>query len=137
MSKSDASDMSTIYMMDDADTIAKKIKRATTDADALPSEAAGLAGRVEAENLVGIYAALSNRSVDDVLGEFGGKGWGTFKPALGDLAVSVLSPIAEEMKRLVADRGEMDTILRDGADRARVIAQPIMADIRKIVGFIR
>jgi tryptophanyl-tRNA synthetase len=92
MSKSDASDLSTIYMMDDADTIAKKIKRATTDADALPSEAAGLAGRLEAENLVGIYAALSNRSVDDVLAEFGGQGWGVFKPALAELAVVVLSP---------------------------------------------
>ncbi len=137
MSKSDASDLSTIYMMDDADLIAKKIKRATTDADALPSEAAGLAGRNEAENLVGIFAALSNRSVDDVLSEFGGKGWGAFKPALGDLAVSVLSPIAEEMKRLVADRGEMDRILRDGAERARAIAQPVMADVRKIVGFVR
>jgi tryptophanyl-tRNA synthetase len=137
MSKSDASDLSTIYMMDDADTIAKKIKRATTDAEALPSEAAGLAGRLEAENLVGIYAALSNRSVDDVLAEFGGQGWGAFKPALADLAVAVLSPIADEMKRLVSDRGEMDNILRSGADRARVIAQPIMDDVRNIVGFIR
>jgi tryptophanyl-tRNA synthetase len=137
MSKSDASDLSTIYMMDDADMIAKKIKRATTDAEALPSEAAGLAGRLEAENRVGIYAALSNRCVDDVLGEFGGQGWGAFKPALADLAVAVLSPIADEMKRLVSDRGEMDTILRDGADRARTIAQPIMDDVRNIVGFIR
>lgn len=137
MSKSDASDMSTIYMMDDADTVARKIKRATTDADALPSEAAGLAGRLEAENLVGIYAALSNRSIDDVLGEFGGKGWGAFKPALADLAVSVLAPIADEMKRLVGDRGEMDRILRDGAARARIIAQPTMEDVRRIVGFIR
>ncbi|HTO27039.1 MAG TPA: tryptophan--tRNA ligase, partial [Devosia sp.] len=108
-----------------------------TDADALPSEAAGLAGRLEAENLVGIYASLANRTVDDVLAEFGGHGWGKFKPALGDLAVSVLSPIADEMKRLVADRGEMDAILRDGAERARAIAQPIMADIRNIVGFVR
>jgi len=137
MSKSDASDLSTIYMMDDADLISKKIKRATTDADALPSEAAGLEGRAEAENLVGIYASLSNRTVDDVLGEFGGKGWGVFKPALADLSVSVLAPIADEMKRLVADKGEMDNILRAGADRARAIAQPIMDDVRKIVGFVR
>ncbi|MEO5805425.1 tryptophan--tRNA ligase [Devosia sp.] len=137
MSKSDASDLSTIYMMDDADLISKKIKRATTDPEALPSEAAGLAGRAEAENLVGIYAALANQSVDQVLGEFGGKGWGAFKPALADLAVTVLAPIAGEMKRLVADRGEMDRILRDGADRARAIAQPNMEEIRKIVGFIR
>ena len=137
MSKSDASDMSTIYMMDGADTIAKKIKRATSDAAPLPETAEGLAGRAEAENLVGIFAALSNRSVDDVLAEFGGKGWGAFKPALADLAVSVLAPIAGEMQRLVGDRGEMDRILRDGADRARAIAQPTMDEVRRIVGFIR
>jgi tryptophanyl-tRNA synthetase len=129
--------MSTIYMMDDADTIAKKIKKATTDPAPLPSEAAGLEGRAEAENLVGIYAALSSRTVDDVLAEFGGHGWGKFKPALADLAVAVLSPIATEMKRLVDDKGEMDRILRDGADRARAIAQPVMAEVRSIVGFVR
>jgi tryptophanyl-tRNA synthetase len=137
MSKSDASDLSTIYMMDEADLIAKKIKRATTDADALPSEAAGLSGRAEAENLVGIYASLSNRSVDDVLTEFGGQGWGVFKPALAELAVDVLAPIAGEMRRLVDDKGEMDRILRDGSERARAIAQPIMDDVRSIVGFVR
>lgn len=137
MSKSDASDMSTIYMMDDADTISKKIKRATTDPEALPTEAAGLEGRAEASNLVAIYAALSDRSVDDVLGEFGGAGWGKFKPALADLAVSVLAPVAGEMRRLVGDTAEMDRILRDGAERARAIAQPVMAEVRKIVGFVR
>ncbi len=137
MSKSDASDMSTIYMMDDADTISKKIKRATTDADVLPTEAKGLEGRDEAANLVSIYAALSDRPVEDVLKEFGGQGWGKFKPALADLAVAVLSPIAIEMKRLVADRAEMDRILRDGADRARAIAVPIMDEVRRIVGFVR
>ncbi|HQZ13181.1 MAG TPA: tryptophan--tRNA ligase [Devosia sp.] len=137
MSKSDASDMSTIYMMDDADTISKKIKKATTDAAPLPTEAAGLEGRAEAANLVAIYAALASRTVDDVLAEFGGHGWGKFKPALADLAVAVLSPIATEMKRLVDDKGEMDRILRDGADRARAIAQPIMAEVRSIVGFVR
>jgi tryptophanyl-tRNA synthetase len=137
MSKSEASDLSTIYMTDDADMIAKKIKRATTDADALPSEAKGLAGRDEAENLVAIYASLADKSVDDVLAEFGGQGWGKFKPALAELAVSVLSPIATEMKRLVGDPGEMDRILRDGAARARAIAAPIMDDVRKIVGFVR
>ena len=137
MSKSDASDMSTIYMMDDADTIAKKIKKATTDPEPLPSEAQGLEGRAEAANLVAIYAALSDRSVDAVLAEFGGSGWGRFKPALTDLAVAVLAPIATEMQRLVADRAEMDRILGDGADRARAIAQPIMDDVRRIVGFVR
>ena len=137
MSKSDASDMSTIYMMDDADTIAKKIKRATTDPEALPTEAAGLEGRAEADNLVAIYASLADQSVDQVLAEFGGSGWGKFKPALADLAVSVLSPIAGEMRRLVGDRAEMDKILRDGADRARAIAIPHMDEIRQIVGFVR
>ena len=138
MSKSEStSDLATIYLLDDADAVAKKIKRATTDPEPLPSEAAGLEARPEAENLVGIYAALSNQSVDAVLAEYGGKGWGVFKPALADLAVSVLSPIANEMQRLVADRGEMDRILRDGADRARAIAAPVMADVRQIVGFIR
>jgi tryptophanyl-tRNA synthetase len=137
MSKSEASDLSTIYMTDDADTIAKKIKRATTDAEALPTEAKGLAGRDEAENLVAIYASLADKSVDAVLAEFGGQGWGKFKPALADLAVSVLAPIAGEMKRLVGDPGEMDRILRDGAARARAIAAPIMDDVRKIVGFVR
>jgi len=137
MSKSDTSDNSAIYMMDDADTISKKIKRATTDADMLPTEAKGLENRPEAENLVAIYAALSDRPVDAVLAEFGGQGWGKFKPALADLAVAVLAPIADDMKRLLADKGEMDRILRSGADRARAIAEPIMADIRKIVGFVR
>ena len=137
MSKSDASDMSTIYMMDDADTISKKIKRATTDPEMLPTEAKGLENRPEAENLVAIYAALCDKSVDDVLGEVGGSGWGRFKPALADLAVAVLSPVAEEMKRLVGDRGEMDRILRDGAERARAIAAPHMDEIRRIVGFVR
>jgi tryptophanyl-tRNA synthetase len=137
MSKSDASDMSTIYMMDDADTISKKIKRATTDPEMLPTEAKGLENRPEAENLVAIYAALCDKSVDEVLGEFGGSGWGRFKPALADLAVAVLSPVAEEMKRLVGDRGEMDRILRDGAERARAIAAPHMDEIRRIVGFVR
>ncbi|RUT30193.1 tryptophan--tRNA ligase [Arsenicitalea aurantiaca] len=137
MSKSDASDLSTIYMLDDAALIAKKIKRATTDPAPLPETAEGLAGRPEAENLVGIYAALSGRSVDEVLSEFGGKGWGVFKPALSDLAVSVLGPIADEMRRLLADRAEMDAILRDGAERARAIAAPVMKDVRDIVGFVR
>jgi len=138
MSKSDSSsDMALIYMMDDADTIAKKIKKATTDAEPLPSDIKGLEGRAEASNLVAIYAALSDKTREQVLAEFGGQGFGAFKPALADLAVSVLAPVADEMRRLVADRAEMDRILRDGADRARAIAQPIMADVRKIVGFVR
>ena len=137
MSKSDASDMSTIYMMDDADAISKKIKKATTDPEGLPTEAAGLESRPEAANLVAIYAALADLSVDAVLAEFGGHGWGKFKPALAELAVTVLAPVAGEMQRLVGDRGEMDRILRDGAERARAIAVPHMQEIRNIVGFVR
>jgi tryptophanyl-tRNA synthetase len=136
MSKSEASDLATIYMMDDADTIAKKIRKATTDPEPLPSGTEGLEGRPEADNLVSIYAALSGASVADVLREFGGQGWGKFKPALADLAVSVLAPIAGEMRRMVGDRGEMDRILRDGAERARALAEPVMADVRRIVGFV-
>ena len=137
MSKSDASDMSTIYMMDDADAISKKIKKATTDPEGLPTEAAGLESRPEAANLVAIYAALADLSVDAVLAEFGGHGWGKFKPALAELAVTVLAPVAGEMQRLVGDRGEMDRILRDGAERARAIAVPHMQELRNIVGFVR
>ena len=138
MSKSDSgSDNALIYMLDDADTIARKIKKATTDPEPLPSEEKGLESRPEASNLVGIYAALSDSSKAEVLSQFGGQGFGAFKPALADLAVSVLGPIADEMRRLIADPGEMDNILRDGADRARAIAQPIMQDVRRIVGFVR
>jgi tryptophanyl-tRNA synthetase len=137
MSKSDASEMSTIYMTDDTDAIAKKIKRATTDPAPLPETPAGLAGRPEAENLVGIYAALSDKSVDAVLADFNGAGWGVFKPALAELAVSVLGPIADEMRRLTGDTAEMDRILRDGADRARAIAEANMREIRAIIGYVR
>ncbi|MCD7058490.1 tryptophan--tRNA ligase [Pelagibacterium xiamenense] len=138
MSKSDAaSDMATIYLMDDADAIAKKIKKAKTDPEPLPSEAQGLDARPEAANLVSIFAALADKSVDDVLAEYGGQGFGAFKPALAELAVSVLAPQATEMRRLVADPGEIDTILRDGADRARALAETTMAEVRDIVGFVR
>ena len=137
MSKSDTSDMSIIYMMDDADTIAKKVRKATTDAEPLPSELAGLEGRAEASNLVGIYAALSDGSKQQVLEEFGGQGFGVFKPALAELAVAVLSPIAGEMRRLVGDPAELDRILRDGAERAGRVAEASMREVRDIVGFVR
>jgi len=137
MSKSDTSDMSIIYMMDDADTIAKKVRKATTDAEPLPSELAGLEGRAEASNLVGIYAALSDSSKQQVLEEFGGQGFGVFKPALAELAVAVLSPIAGEMRRLVGDPAELDRILRDGAERAGRVAEASMREVRDIVGFVR
>ena len=135
MSKSDPADASRINMVDDGDTIMQKIKRATTDPNPLPESAEGLKGRAEVENLVGIYSAASGRSVDDVLKEFGGKGFGVFKPALADLLAQQLLPIASEMRRLNADPAALDAILKDGADKARAIAQPIMAEVRSIVGF--
>src|SRR6478672_226494 len=137
MSKSDASDNSRINLTDDADTISQKIRKAKTDPEPLPSEEKGLENRPEADNLVGIYAALSERSKADVLKEFGGGQFSSFKNALVELCVAKLSPIASEMKRLVADPGHVDKILIDGADRARVIADETMRAARDIVGFIR
>jgi tryptophanyl-tRNA synthetase len=137
MSKSDASDMSRINMVDDADAIMQKIKKATTDPNPLPEAAEGLKGRPEVENLVGIYAAASGRSVDQVLADFGGKGFGVFKPALAELLASKLAPIASEMRRYNADPAALDAILKEGAERARAIAAPIMAEVREVVGFWR
>jgi len=137
MSKSDPSDMTRINLTDDADTILSKVKKATTDPQPLPESVDGLAGRAEVENLVGIYAALAEITPAEVLKEFGGKGFGVFKPALAELASAKLAPIAAEMRRLLADPAEIDQILRAGADRARAIAAPIMADVRSIVGLWR
>ncbi len=136
MSKSDPSDYSRINMTDDADMIAQKIRKSKTDADALPSEAAGLADRPEAENLVGIYAALSDSSVEAVLAEFGGRGFADFKPALADLAVAQLSPMGQKMLELLENPADIDAVLTDGAERAAVIARPLMAEVRDIVGFL-
>ncbi len=137
MSKSDPSDNSRINMTDDADTIAQKIRKAKTDADGLPSEAKGLEGRPEATNLVNIYAALADMSVDQVLADVGGKQFSEFKPMLSELAVAKLSPISAEMARLMEAPDEIDAILRKGADKARVIADPILAKTLEIVGMVR
>jgi len=137
MSKSDSSDNSRINLTDDADTIAQKIRKAKTDPEPLPSEEKGLETRPEADNLVGIFAALSGRSKSEVLRDFGGGQFSSFKNALVELCVAKLSPIASEMKRLVADPGHVDSILVDGADRARAIAAETMAATKDIVGFIR
>ncbi len=137
MSKSGESDMERINMTDDADTISKKLKKARTDPAPLPETLEGLAGRPEARNLVDIYAALSDRTAEQVIAEFAGAGWGTFKPALADLAVEKLAPISVEMKRLMADPAEIDRILRKGAERARAIAEPILARTYEIVGLQR
>jgi len=137
MSKSDPSDQSRISLLDDADAIARKIKRATTDPAELPHDVKGLENRPEAANLVAIYAALADKTSAQVLAEFGGQGWGKFKPALADLAVAVLAPMAGEMRRLIDDPATIDAVLRDGAERAAAIAEETMRDVRRIVGFIR
>lgn len=137
MSKSDPSDMSRINMTDDADTIAAKIRKARTDPEPLPETAEGLADRAEARNLVNIYAALSDQSVDAVMAEMGGKPFSEFKPALADCAVEKLAPISAEMARLMDDTTEIDAILSRGAERAREIAQPILAQTYDIVGLVR
>ncbi len=136
MSKSDPSDLSRINMTDDADTIAKKFAKAKTDAEGIPSEEAGLENRPEADNLVGIYAALSTKSKADILGEFGGAQFSAFKKALTELAVAKLSPVNDEMRRLSSDPAEIDRILIDGAKRARAIAAPILKQTKEIIGFI-
>ena len=134
MSKSDPSDLSRINMADDADTIAQKIRKAKTDPEALPSEEAGLEGRAEARNLVAIYAALADESVEKVLTEVGGKQFSEFKPMLVERAVEKLSPISAEMRRLLDDKSEIDRVLEGGADRARAIAAPILKRTYEIVG---
>jgi tryptophanyl-tRNA synthetase len=134
MSKSDPSDMSRINLTDDADAIVSKFKKATTDPLPLPETADGLKGRPEVENLVGIYSALANVSIDEVLHEWGGKGFGAFKPALAEIATQRLAPIAADMRKLLADPGALDSALRDGAARANAIAEPVMADVRRLVG---
>ena len=137
MSKSDASDQSRINLTDDADAIALKIRRAKTDPDPLPHEEAALESRPEADNLVGIYAALADISKAEVLKQFGGAQFSAFKPALVDLAVEKLAPIAAEMKRLTQDPGSINSVLADGAGRAQAIAAETMSAVKDIVGFVR
>ncbi|NJB73316.1 tryptophanyl-tRNA synthetase [Thalassospira tepidiphila] len=136
MSKSDASDMSRINMTDDAETLAKKIRKAKTDPEPLPSEVAGLEGRPEAKNLITIYAALTDSTVDAVLAEHGGTQFSGFKQALTDVVVENLAPITEEMARLKADPAYIDSVLAKGAERANAIAQPILKEVKEIVGFL-
>ncbi|HTI67634.1 MAG TPA: tryptophan--tRNA ligase [Caulobacteraceae bacterium] len=135
MSKSDPSDQSRINLLDDVDTVASKIRKARTDAEPLPETAEGLAGRAEAANLVGIYAALAGTTTAEVLGEFGGQGFSAFKPALADLAVETLRPVGDAMRRLMADPGEIDRVLAEGATRAAAVADPVVAEAKRRVGF--
>jgi tryptophanyl-tRNA synthetase len=136
MSKSDSSDMSRINMTDDADTISKKIRKAKTDPEPLPSDLEGLEGRPEARNLVNIYAGLAGISAEAVMADMGGRAFSEFKPALADLAVDRLAPISAEMSRLMQDTAEIDRILAHGADRARAIAAPILRKTYDIVGMV-
>jgi tryptophanyl-tRNA synthetase len=136
MSKSDPSDLSRINLMDDEDAISKKIRKAKTDPDGLPSEVDGLQGRPEADNLVAIYAALADKSKADVLAEFGGQQFSVFKPALVDLAIHVLAPITGEMRRLMDDTSHIDAILRQGGERARARAEVTMHQVRDVIGFL-
>jgi tryptophanyl-tRNA synthetase len=137
MSKSDASDQSRINLTDGPDEIAQKLKRAKTDPLPLPETVEQMKERPEVANLIGIYAALSDRAVGDVVTEFAGKGFAEFKGQLADLAVSVLGPIGLEMQRLTRDPGYVDQILREGGEKADAIAAPILDQVHEIVGFLR
>jgi len=137
MSKSEPSDYSRINLTDDADAIAQKIRKAKTDPEPLPSDEKGLAPRPEADNLVGIYAALQDVPKAQVLNEFGGGQFSTFKTALVDLAVAKLGPIGAEMKRLMQDPVYIDEVLAEGAQRAQVLAADTMKAVKDIVGFVR
>jgi tryptophanyl-tRNA synthetase len=137
MSKSDPSDMSRINLTDDADAIMQKVRKAKTDPEPLPGEAAGLDGRPEARNLVGIYATLAGTSVDAVLADFAGKGFGAFKPALGELLVDKLAPINARFVELRQDRSALDAILRKGAEKARALAAPTLNAAYDALGLVR
>ena len=136
MSKSNPSEQSLVKLVDSDDTIADKFRKAKTDPDLLPATMAELADRAEARNLVTIFAALADRTPDDVLGEFAGKGFGQFKPALADLAVAKLAPIRDEMLRLLADRSAIDAILRDGAEKAATLAAPMLRRTQEAMGLL-
>jgi tryptophanyl-tRNA synthetase len=137
MSKSDPSDMSRVNLADSPDEVMKKVRKAKTDPEPLPSEEGGLAGRAEAQNLVTIYAALSDRSVPEVLQAYGGQGFGSFKQALGELMVDTMTPISERFTALLEDREALDAILARGAAKAREIAGPTLAAAYDALGLLR
>ena len=137
MSKSDSSDNSRINLTDSADMIAQKIRKARTDPEPLPGAVAGLAGRPEADNLVGIFAALADIERDEVCHHFANAPFSRFKEEMTTLAIDTLAPITAEMRRLMADPGYVDGVLRDGAERARALAEPVLQQTQDIVGFLR
>ncbi|MBL6761713.1 MAG: tryptophan--tRNA ligase [PS1 clade bacterium] len=136
MSKSDPSDLSRITMLDSADDIAKKIRKAKTDPDVLPESQEALAARPEAANLLGIYAALAEQDLDAAISQFAGQQFSALKEALAELAIAKIAPIGDEMRRLNEDPGHVDAVLADGAARARALAEPVMAEVRRLVGFL-
>ncbi|MCL4160359.1 UNVERIFIED_CONTAM: hypothetical protein GTU68_036477 [Idotea baltica] len=136
MSSSDASDLSRLNLTDDADDLAKKVRKAKTDPSPLPDSLDDLADRPEARNLINIYSGLSDKAPQDVLTEYAGAEFSKFKPALADLAVETLSPITLEMRRLMDDTDHVDAVLRNGAEQARVLAQPVLRDVKAIFGFV-
>jgi tryptophanyl-tRNA synthetase len=136
MSKSDPSEFSRINMTDDADAIAGKVRKATTDPNPLPDSVAGLEGRAEAANLLNIYAALTDQTLEQAVAEQAGQQFSQFKAKLTDTAVAVLGPINAEMKRLMNDPAEIDRVLKNGADKANAIAEPVLAEVYKTVGFL-
>ncbi|MGH1421693.1 MAG: tryptophan--tRNA ligase [Hyphomonas sp.] len=136
MSKSDPSDLSRINLVDDSDLILKKIKKAKTDLDGpMPTSVEGLSGRPEVENLVGIYSALSGESQEAIIEKYAGQGFGVFKPALAEVTVAHLAPITQRYRQILDDPAEIDRALADGAERARAITQPVMDEVRRIIGF--
>jgi len=137
MSKSDTSDYSRLNMTDDADAIALKIRRAKTDPEPLPDTIAALEARPEADNLVGIYSALTDSTREAALARFAGQNFSAFKEALSEVAVGVLGRIGGEMRRLTADPGHIDTVLRHGAERAAGIATPVLREVQDITGLLR
>ena len=137
MSKSDTSEYSRLNMTDDADAIALKIRRAKTDPEPLPDTIAALEARPEADNLVGIYAALTDATREAALARFAGQNFSTFKEALSEVAVGVLGRIGGEMRRLTADPGHIDRVLRQGAERAAAIAIPVLREVQDITGLLR
>ncbi len=137
MSKSDPSENSRINLIDDRDTIAKKIRKARTDSEPIASSMEGLENRPEAKNLINIFAALSDRTAEDVCGEYGGQGFANFKKDLAELSVTVLGPITEEMTRLRSEKTYIDQILREGSEKARAISEPILKQVHNIVGFLQ
>ena len=137
MSKSDPSDYSRINLTDDADAIAQKIRRAKTDPLPMPDTLEDAEKRPDADNLLGIYAALADQEKDAVVAQFAGKQFSEFKTALTDLAVAKLGPIGTEMQRLMKDPGHVDVVLRDGAQRARAVAAPILDEVYRAVGFLK